>query len=183
MNITKPEAKPAGGGKPKKAKKKEPAASSAATPSGSSAASAATRASTAMPAAATPSGSTGSSSKKSVPFTDDEKGSGPSTAGMAAVMDMDEETVSGPSIESPFRYANLCADCWPKETLTFSMPFDDALLMGEALTMVLRRLMADQAPSDSADLIGRIHWGGEDALGQVIDACSGKKDPLHQGRS
>jgi len=112
--------------------------------------------------------------KSHVPDTDDSK---------VAAMDEEDDGSGVDDVfsDSVFRHANLCADYWPKERLTFSMPFDDASEMGEALILLLRKKLSDAQPTDDADLVGKLHWGGEDALEQVLDACAGKTDPLSLG--
>ena len=72
--------------------------------------------------------------------------------------------------DSEWRHANLCEDAWPKERLTFSLPFDDATEMSEALTLLLHALRTEQKPTDDADLVDRLHWSGEKALQQVLSA-------------
>eukprot|EP01083_Nonionella_stella_P101733 288674_1 len=103
-----------------------------------------------------------------VPDTDDSKGGG-----------------DGIQLESVFKYVNLCSNSWPSGRLTYSLPFDDATQLGEGLIILLRKLMSDIGigPKDENDLIGRLHWGGENALQDVLDACEGKTDAQHLGLS
>jgi len=111
--------------------------------------------------------------KAVVPDTDDSKagGGGGDDAGLGIVVD------------SPFNYSSMCSYIWPSEKLVFSLPFDDAVTMGEALTVFLRERFKEinLAPQDENDLIGRLHWGGDDALQEVLDKCEGQSDALHLG--
>ena len=126
---------------------------------------------------------------KPTPDTDDSKSSAvpppppTSSGGNVPPPPPEDDAANGPSIESPFRYANLCCDKWPQGRLAFSLPFDDAAAMGDAMTMLVRKELKKLGlePQDENDLIGRLHWGGEDALQDVLDKCEGKSDPLHLG--
>merc|ERR1712176_1266238 len=50
--------------------------------------------------------------------------------------------------------------------------------MGEALILFLRTQFE---PPSGDDLVSRLHFGGEDALAFVLDACQGKKDAVSLG--
>eukprot|EP01084_Bolivina_argentea_P051643 95013_1 len=126
-----------------------------------------------------------------VPDTDDSKGDIPPPP-PAQQDDIKIESGSGGGgggdgiqLESVFKYVNLCSNSWPSGRLTYSLPFDDATQLGEGLIILLRKLMSDIGigPKDENDLIGRLHWGGENALQDVLDACEGKTDAQHLGLS
>eukprot|EP01084_Bolivina_argentea_P154597 269460_1 len=119
---------------------------------------------------------------KPVPDTDDEKiMTKPPVGNRMSVKMEDDTTAAAAPVESPRKYANLCGSVWPEQMMTFNLPFDDAIQMGNALMMLLRKEMSSAAPSDENDLIGRLHWGGDDALQFVLDKCDGKADALHLG--